>query len=188
MGSSKVSDQSDGSSETEDDRAFSQIVGERLRGIRRQQRLSLQDVERLSDKEFKASVLGAYERGERSVSVPRLARLAAIYRVPVDQLLPDVSISGAGGEGVSPDDSKVRLDLTKLAKMKSPEAEMIARYANRIQLQRQDFNGRVLTVRGDDMRLIGCILDVADHEVRGRLLDMGLRMAAGADPDTSDSV
>ena len=63
-------------------------VGERLRAIRRQKGLSLHDVEARSDQEFKASVLGAYERGERAISVPRLLRLAEIYRVPPDQLLP----------------------------------------------------------------------------------------------------
>ena len=44
--------------------AYGRRVGERLRAIRRQKRLSLQDVEATSDHEFKASVLGAYERGE----------------------------------------------------------------------------------------------------------------------------
>ena len=51
-------------------------VGERLRAIRRQKGLSLHDVEARSTLEFKASVLGAYERGERAISVPRLLRLA----------------------------------------------------------------------------------------------------------------
>src|ERR1700692_213767 len=63
-------------------------VGERLRNVRKQQRLSLQAVEAASDQEFKDSVLGAYERGERAISVPRLQRLAKFYNVPVDQLLP----------------------------------------------------------------------------------------------------
>ena len=36
-------------------------IGERLRAIRRQQGLSLHDVEARSGQEFKASVLGAYE-------------------------------------------------------------------------------------------------------------------------------
>ena len=63
-------------------------VGARLRAVRRQKRLSLQAVEKASRLEFKASVLGAYERGERTISVPRLQRLAQLYRVPVDQLLP----------------------------------------------------------------------------------------------------
>ncbi|MGH2784069.1 MAG: helix-turn-helix domain-containing protein, partial [Actinomycetota bacterium] len=51
---------------------YAQRVGERLRAIRLQKGLSLHDVEQASTKEFKASVLGAYERGERSISVPRL--------------------------------------------------------------------------------------------------------------------
>src|ERR1700724_2776703 len=63
-------------------------VGERLRNVRKQQRLSLQAVEAASNQEFKASVLGAYERGERAISVPRLQRLAHFYNVPVEQLLP----------------------------------------------------------------------------------------------------
>src|SRR6202158_2873466 len=77
-------------------------VGERLRAIRRQKGLSLHDVEARSSLEFKASVLGAYERGERAISVPRLLRLAEIYEVPADQLLPrevdgEISLVAGGG-------------------------------------------------------------------------------------------
>src|SRR6195256_4400435 len=67
---------------------YAERVGERLRSVRKQKRLSLQAVEAASRQEFKASVLGAYERGERAISVPRLQRLARFYAVPVDQLLP----------------------------------------------------------------------------------------------------
>src|SRR6516164_10935915 len=67
---------------------YARRVGERLRNVRKQQHLSLQAVEASSTQEFKASVLGAYERGERAISVPRLQRLARFYNVPVDQLLP----------------------------------------------------------------------------------------------------
>ena len=69
---------------------YARRVGERLRAIRKQKGLSLQEVEGASQQEFKASVLGAYERGERAISVPRLQRLARFYNVPVDQLLPVV--------------------------------------------------------------------------------------------------
>src|SRR5271166_6268518 len=68
--------------------AYARAVGSRLRAMRKQMRLSLQAVEAMSEQEFKASVLGAYERGERAISVPRLQRLAKLYDVPVDQLLP----------------------------------------------------------------------------------------------------
>src|ERR1700712_4841891 len=75
---------------------YAQRVGERLRSVRKQKRLSLQAVEASSRQEFKASVLGAYERGERAISVPRLQRLARFYSVPVDHLLPsDAAAEGA---------------------------------------------------------------------------------------------
>ena len=67
---------------------FSRMVGERLRSIRSQKNMSLSEVEIQSHEEFRASVLGAYERGERAISVPRLERLAKFYGVTIDQLLP----------------------------------------------------------------------------------------------------
>ena len=45
--------------------AYNELVGARLRSIRKQRGLSLQDVQRHSNGEFKAAVVGAYERGER---------------------------------------------------------------------------------------------------------------------------
>src|SRR3954469_5418314 len=80
------------------DLTYAVKVGARLRAIRRQKRLSLQDVEAASQQEFKASVLGAYERGERAISVPRLQRLAKFYVVPVDQLLPRDDNDPAGSD------------------------------------------------------------------------------------------
>jgi transcriptional regulator with XRE-family HTH domain len=159
--------------------SYGRRVGERLRAIRRQKRLSLQEVEAASVQEFKASVLGAYERGERAISVPRLQRLARFYTVPVDQLLPnddgpsfETPTAGAGGP-----DSKIVIDLTKLEAKSGAEYNMLGRYLRMIQVQRQDFNGRVLTVRSDDLRAIACILDVpADSTVR-KLDELGLRFA-----------
>src|SRR5580698_366954 len=118
---------------------YARRVGERLRNVRRQQRLSLQAVEASSGQEFKASVLGAYERGERAISVPRLQRLAKFYNVPVDQLLPRdngpelawSSSADALGEGsVEEEDvkGKVSLDLTRLEATPAPERELLGRY------------------------------------------------------------
>src|SRR6187455_3237713 len=63
-------------------------LGTRLREIRRQQRLSLEQVEAASDGALPTSLLGAYERGERTMTVLRLETIARFYRVPIDQLLP----------------------------------------------------------------------------------------------------
>jgi|GEM_PF-2411305 len=72
----------------EDAGDYSAAVGQRLRAVRRSRGLALQEVETQSLGEFKASVLGAYERGERAISVPRLHRLGQIYQTPVADLLP----------------------------------------------------------------------------------------------------
>ena len=62
-----------------DEQSYARMVGERLRSIRQQKNLSLNEVETSTLQEFKASVMGAYERGERVISVLRLERLARFY-------------------------------------------------------------------------------------------------------------
>jgi transcriptional regulator with XRE-family HTH domain len=166
--------------------SYAERVGERLRNVRRQQRLSLQAVEASSDHEFKASVLGAYERGERAISVPRLQRLAKFYNVPVDQLLPKDSGPEPGwgaptevdlrdSDGAAADDGKVTIDLTRLETVALPEKDLLSRYLSMIQVQRQDFNGRVLTIRHEDLRAIACMLDTKPEQMRRRLEELGLR-------------
>ena len=146
---------------------YSRKVGERLRVIRRQKRLSLQEVEATSEEEFKASVLGAYERGERAISVPRLERLATFYSVPVDQLLPRQESVPVEGEAQA--SKKVAIDIVKLGQLSGQPFEMLVRFLRMIQVQRQDFNGKVITVRGDDQRAIAAMLDVPVDQVGARL-------------------
>jgi predicted methyltransferase len=43
-----------------------------------------------------------------------------------------------------------------------------------IQVQRGDFNGKVLTVRADDVRAIAAMLNVATEDVAATLEDLGL--------------
>src|ERR1700712_5719512 len=70
-----------------DDREYARALGTRLRAVRSQQRLSLHGVERKSAGKWKAVVVGSYERGDRAVSVARLAELAEVYGVPISELL-----------------------------------------------------------------------------------------------------
>jgi transcriptional regulator with XRE-family HTH domain len=154
-------------------------VGERLRAIRRQKGLSLHDVEARSNLEFKASVLGAYERGERAISVPRLLRLAEIYEVPGDQLLPrdsesEINLAEAGSTALALD-TGYTIDLTRLGDVDDPDAAILSRYARTIQLQRQDFNGKMLTIRRDDLRVLAAVLDRGVEELGMRFDQLGLR-------------
>ncbi len=166
---------SDDPDETTAGTPYGRKVGERLRAIRRQKRLSLQEVEAASQQEFKASVLGAYERGERAISVPRLQRLARFYHVPVDQLLPQDEGPGFGDERGGLGEGKIAIDLEKLEAMNGAEFAMLGRYLRLIQVQRQDFNGRVITIRHDDLKALACILDLGPEQVAAKLDDLGLR-------------
>jgi transcriptional regulator with XRE-family HTH domain len=152
-------------------------------------------VEAVSAQEFKASVLGAYERGERVISVPRLQRLAGLYNVPVDQLLPeadDVPPTNSANEGAEqsseqssarprtvsrPHSEMVTFDLTRFVDVDDRELGMLYRYLTSIVVQRQDFNGRVLTIRGDDIRAIAGLFGVEPGELVRRLDDLQLRVA-----------
>lgn len=151
--------------------SYASVVGARLRAVRRQKRLSLQAVEAASEQEFKASVLGAYERGERAISVPRLQRLAKLYDVPVDQLLPD-DLQGSlaehadnGGRAGGRSAAKIRIDLNALREAPGDQAAALRRFLATIQVERQDFNGEVLTIRADDLRVIGATFGLGAEEM-----------------------
>lgn len=186
-----VVDQDDDEREESARVAYARAVGARLRDMRKQMRLSLQAVESMSEEEFKASVLGAYERGERAISVPRLQRLAKLYDVPVDQLLPpdrDASTRW-GAPGGSPEapplrarralrrdpsNEKVTIDLTKLHTVSGPERDVLRRFLSMIQVHRQDFNGRMITIRGEDLRAIACLFGATTDAMGKRLDELGL--------------
>lgn len=66
---------------------FLRIVGDELRLARQEAGFALRDLNVRSGREFKASAVGGYERGERSISLERFCRLAALYGVDADVLL-----------------------------------------------------------------------------------------------------
>ncbi len=146
-------------------------LGERLRRVRAQQRLSLHDVERDSRGEFKASVLGAYERGERAISMARLRRLADFYRVPLTELIP------ATHAGPHPTDEVtavgLRIDLTRLD-VELPESEALRRFVGAVQARRGDYNRQLITIRRDDLRTLAAVLGLGPGELRARLVGAGV--------------
>ncbi len=152
---------------------FSRRVGDRLRTIRRQKGLSLLEVETVSNQEFKASVLGAYERSERAISIPRLHRLACFYNVAIEQLLPAATVRDIVPDPTD-ESGPITIDLTRLDPMEGPEIDLLKRYLTMIQVQRQDFSGRVLTVRAQDRAALAVILGTDVDDVLSRLAALGL--------------
>ncbi len=170
---------------------YARAVGTRLRAVRKEMRLSLQAVESMSDQQFKASVLGAYERGERAISVPRLQRLARLYDVPVDQFLPwnegvgddravrDPAERADGDRGTESDrgrlEEKVMIDLEKLEATSAPEVDVLTPYLSSIRAQRRDFSGQIMAIRAEDLRILASLMGETVERLCSRLDELGLR-------------
>jgi transcriptional regulator with XRE-family HTH domain len=131
---------------------FSASLGVRLRTARRQRGWSLGEVESYTTGEFKASVVGAYERGERALSVQRLVRLAEIYTVPPSDLLP---LSSAGRGTV--------IDIDALAGSRGDD--LIDRFLAAIQFLRRD--GSPDEVRDSDKAVIASLLESSVQAASG---------------------
>ena len=126
--------------------------------------------------------------------MPRLQRLAGFYNRPVDQLLPrdvsgalaargvmamEESVEGAPVEIGEPaprtEQGRVSIDLNSLESSSGPERDLLRRYLGMIQVQRGDFNGRVITIRSEDLRAIACLFETSTDGMRRRLDELGLR-------------
>ena len=145
-------------------------LGQRLRDIRNQQGMTLQDVEDASEGKWKAVVIGAYERGDRAISAAKLADLASFYGVPVAELLPEPEPRAPRASNGESQRAPVMLDLHRLTSEEvSSQLKPISRYATTIQLQRGDYNGRVLTLRNDDVRALAVVFGVSAEDFVDRL-------------------
>lgn len=149
---------------------YAKELGDRLRRIRIQKNMSLQDVQQASNDKWKAAVVGAYERGDRNVTVAKLAELADFYGVPVSEIIPD---DGPTVPGHLDGRRKVVLDLESLDKVPSADRDPISRFASAIQVQRGDFNGRVLTIREDDLMPLALLYQTTANELTRRLGEWG---------------
>ncbi|HLU32353.1 MAG TPA: helix-turn-helix domain-containing protein [Acidimicrobiia bacterium] len=123
---------------------FNDALGVRLRAARRRKGMSLTQVEAVSRGEFKASVLGAYERGDRALSVRRLVRLAQLYGVHPGQLLPGVESPSTEGT--------MSIDLDELA----AEPDLVERFIAAVRLMREEKNEAA--VRQSDLLLLSSMV------------------------------
>ena len=153
---------------------YARLIGERLRAIRRQRGWSLRDAADASGSQFSPSAIGTYERGERGLSIERLHRLALLYRVPVDRLLPEDQGSMRSDDDGAPADNVV-IDLVALeAHRAEPALGALQRYVAVIQGERQDWNGRMLSMRRGDLRTLARMTGGDLEETRRHLDGYGL--------------
>lgn len=121
---------------------FSASLGQKLRAARRQRGWSLGEVESTTNGEFKASVVGAYERGERALSVQRFVRLADTYGVAASDLLPITEADG------------LVIDLDALAEDASQD--IVEKYLAAIQILRREPGNT--QVRRSDQAILGSLI------------------------------
>jgi len=124
---------------------YATALGAKLRRIRKQQGLSLNDVERKSNGHWTAMVVGSYERADRAVTVTKLVELADFYGITVSGLLPNAWIYAP-----PPAATAIVLDLQRLRELPTEHGALLARYVSAIEHQRGDYNGQVLSIRGED--------------------------------------
>ena len=148
---------------------YAKVLGLRLRAIRTQQGLSLHGVEEKSQGHWKAVVVGSYERGDRAVTVQRLSELAGFYGIPVHELLPEGQTTSA-----TEPLSRLVIDLEQLSSVPADKAAPLARYAATIQSQRGDYNGRVLSIRQEDLRSLAVIYDASPSALTEQLVGWGV--------------
>ncbi len=148
---------------------YARALGAKLRSIRQQQGLSLHGVEEKSHGKWKAVVVGSYERGDRAVTVQKLAEIAEFYGVPILELLPD-----AQPVSTSEPPTRLVLDLERLSQVPPDKVGPLARYAAAIQAQRGDYNGRVLSIRQDDLRTLAVIYDLPPAVLAEQLVAWGV--------------
>lgn len=150
-------------------REYAKAVGTRLRAIRIQQGLSLQGVEQKSRGRWKTAAVGSYERGDRMISVHQLSELAGFYGVPVSALLPDE-------EALPPRERRPRtvLNLERLADAPPDQSSLLRRWVAQIQRQRDDYAGRVLSIRDSDLRALALLHDTTPAELADRLRGWGV--------------
>lgn len=152
--------------------SYSREVGERLRQVRIDRGWSLQEVERASGGRWKAAVIGSYERGDRNISASRLLELAEFYGVRPADVLPGETAPQRGFG------TTIVLDLRRLEAL-GPRYAPLRRYLETIQIQRGDFNRRVLSVRSEDLRALAVI-----HETTPETLVEDLRREGVLGGDT----
>jgi transcriptional regulator with XRE-family HTH domain len=138
-----------------DNREIDQIRG-RIRQLRREKGFTLLECEIRSGGRIRAVVLGAYERGDRSMSLKKVIEIAELFDVPLAHLI---------ATDLHPEKSRIVgirhiYDLRALRILApSEQKNLLSRYLSRIAEQRGDWAGEVISIRQTDVEAIARLVD-----------------------------
>jgi transcriptional regulator with XRE-family HTH domain len=154
------------------DRAYAGLVGEKLRRMRQERGLSLQEVCTRSGGSFVVSTLSAYERGKRSLSLERLSELAAIYgQSPMSVLDLD---SDSGFHRSATGGTPLRMQLDHLDNLSPEERRPLESYLAFLRELRNDPAREVLTIRKDDLAYLSALYGMRPQSLKDYLEKEGV--------------
>ncbi len=156
----------------EQDKQYAELVGDKLRRMRQERGLSLQEVCDRSGGSFVVSTLSAYERGKRSLSLERLSELAAIYGQPPTSILDldsDTSLRRSATRG-----TPLRIDLGSLDRLTPQERRPLESYLAFLRDLRNDPGREVLTIRKDDLSYLSGLYGVRPQALKDHLEKEGV--------------
>ena len=154
------------------ERRYAERVGEKLRRLRQDRNMSLQDVCDRSGGSFVVSTLSAYERGKRSISLERLLELADIYGLSPTTLLElENEEEFQGGLGRN---RPLRIHLDHLDRLSEAERLPLENYLQFLKNLRNDPAREILTIRKDDVNYLSSLYGVRPHALTERLKAEGI--------------
>jgi hypothetical protein len=127
---------------------------DKLRMIRKSKGWSLQDVERNSNGKWKAVVIGSYERSDRAISLRKAISLMEFYQVPISELFPQITPEVRG--------RRISLNLNRLSENQGEIAERLMAFTRSISDRRKDWNGKLLTIRANDLQFLAIVLGLSE--------------------------
>ena len=138
----------------------------RIRQLRRERGLTLRDFEEKSGGRIRAIVMGAYERGDRSMSLGKLIEISKVFGIELSHLIGSAELTQSSGTQSSgtptsaAPSSRYIFDLRVLNSLDdSPQKVILLRYLSRVAEQRGDWGGEVISLRQSDIESLSKVID-----------------------------
>jgi transcriptional regulator with XRE-family HTH domain len=120
-----------------------ETLNTRMRLIRESRHLTLVQAAKLSKGQISAIALGSYERGDRAVSARKLITIANLYEVPISELF-------EAPRNFMPEE-RISIDIRRILSTSNPAAQKFTEVLRNIARMRGDWNGEVISLRGQDV-------------------------------------
>lgn len=155
------------------EKRYAELVGEKLRRMRQERGLSLQEVCDRSGGAFVVSTLSAYERGKRSLSLERLSELASIYGQSPTSIL-DIDAEPDFQQRSITSNGPLRISLQSLERLDPEERRPLETYLTFLRQLRNDPSREMLTIRKEDLVYLSSLYGVRPTALKDYLEKEGV--------------